>query len=408
MALTDTAIRRTKPGDKPFKVYDRDGLFLLVNPGGSKLWRWRYRFEGREKLMALGEYPVRGLGEARELLLAGRKLLASGIDPMAQRKAKVEAKQRQAAASQREVENSFERVALKWWELWSEGKAPRHADTVMRRLKGDVFPAFGHKFIDAVTAADVREVMLAIEGREAHDLAKRARETTSQIFRYAIAHGIAARNPAMDFKPSDLLVEVKTKNQPRIDVKELPELLVKMDDYTGDAITRFALKLMAHTFVRTSELIEAPWTEFDLDGARWTIPKERMKMDTPHIVPLARQAVEVLRALKLLTGDGRLVFPGANDKDTCMSNNTVLFALYRLGYRHRMTGHGFRGLASTILNEHEFPEAHIELQLAHIKRDKVAGAYNHAKYLKQRIKMMEWWADYLDAELAKGRRALAT
>jgi integrase len=408
MALTDTAIRQTKPGDKPFKVYDRHGLFLLVNPGGSKLWRWRYRFEGREKLMALGEYPVRGLGEARELLLTGRKLLASGVDPMAQRKAKAEAKRQQSLASQREVEDSFERVARKWWKWWSEGKAPRHVDTVLRRLEKDVFPVLGQKFIGAVTAADVREVMLAIEGREAHDLAKRARETTSQIFRYAIAHGIAARNPAMDFKPSDLLVEVKTKNQPRIDVKELPELLVKMDDYTGDAITRFAMKLMVHTFVRTSELIEAPWTEFDLDGARWTIPKERMKMDTPHIVPLARQAVEVLRALKLLTGDGRLVFPGANDKDTCMSNNTVLFALYRLGYRHRMTGHGFRGLASTILNEHEFPEAHIELQLAHIKRDKVAGAYNHAKYLKQRIKMMEWWADYLDAELAKGRRALAT
>jgi integrase len=166
------------------------------------------------------------------------------------------------------------------------------------------------------------------------------------------------------------------------------------------------MKLMAYTFVRTSEEIEAPWTEFDLDNARWTIPPERMKMDTPHIVPLSRQSVEVLQALKLLTGNGRLAFPGANDKDKPMSNNTILYALYRLGYRDRMTGHGFRGLASTILNENGFDEAHIELQLA-LKRNKVAAAYNHAKYLKQRTAMMQWWADYLDVQLAKGRRARA-
>ena len=180
-----------------------------------------------------------------------------------------------------------------------------------------------------------------------------------------------------------------------------------MDDYNGDAITRFAMKLMAYTFVRTSEEIEAPWTEFDLDNARWTIPPERMKMDTPHIVPLSRQSVEVLRALKLLTGNGRLRSPELMIKTKPMSNNTILYALYRLGYRDRMTGHGFRGLASTILNENGFDEAHIELQLAHMKRNKVAAAYNHAKYLKQRTAMMQWWADYLDAQLAKGRRALA-
>jgi integrase len=250
--------------------------------------------------------------------------------------------------------------------------------------------------------------MLLIERRDARDVAKRTHETTSQIFRFAIAHDIATRNPAADFKPSDILAAARTENRARVDVKDLSELLAKMDDYNGDAITRLAMKLMAYTFVRTSELIEAPWTEFDLAPARWTIPAERMKMDTPHIVPLSRQALEVLRALKLLTGNGRLVFPGANDKKKPMSNNTILYALYRLGYRDRMTGHGFRGLASTILNEHDFDEAHIELQLAHIKRDKVAGAYNHAKYLKQRTKMMQWWANFLDGELAKGRRALAT
>jgi len=407
VALTDTAIRTVKLAKKPFKMYDRDGLFLLVNPGGSKLWRWRYRFDDKEKLMALGEYPLLSLAQAREHHLAARRTLALGVDPMAERKAEAEAKQKEAQARQAESERSFERVAKKWWELWSVGKSPRHADTVMRRMKADVFPAYGHKFIDAVTAADIRELMLAVAARDARDVAKRVHETTGQVFRYAIAHGLASRNPAADFKPRDILAVAKSENFARVDARELPELLTKMDAYNGDAITRFAMKLMAYTFVRTSELIEAPWVEFDLDEARWIIPPERMKMDTPHIVPLSRQAVEVLRALKLLTGNGRLVFPGALDKNKPISNNTILFALYRLGYQGRMTGHGFRGLASTILNESGFDEAHVELQLAHMKRNKVAAAYNHAKYLKQRTAMMQWWADYLDGKLARGRQALA-
>ena len=285
------------------------------------------------------------------------------------------------------------------------GKSQRHTDYVLRRLEADVFPLFGHKSINAVTAADIRNLMLTIEGRGARDVAKRAHETTGQVFRYAIAHGIANRNPAADFKPKDILAEAKEANFARVDAKELPDLLLKMESYDGDALTRLAMRLMAYTFVRTSELIESEWSEFDLDDARWDIPAERMKMDTPHIVPLSRQSVEVLRALRLLTGNGRLVFPGANDKQKPMSNNTILFALYRLGYKGRMTGHGFRGLASTILHENGFEDEHIELQLAHQKRNKVAAAYNHAKYLNQRKTMMQWWADYLDAQLAKGRQS---
>jgi len=201
------------------------------------------------------------------------------------------------------------------------------------------------------------------------------------------------------------LAEATEENFSRVDAKELPTLLAKMVDYDGDAITRLAMRLMAYTFVRTSELIESEWPEFDLERARWDIPAERMKMDTPHIVPLSRQSVDVLRALTLLSGRGRFVFPGALDKNKPMSNNTILFALYRLGYKGRMTGHGFRGLASTILHESDFADEHIELQLAHIKRNKVAAAYNHAKYLSQRASMMQWWADYLDAQLAKGEES---
>jgi integrase len=407
MALTDTAIRGTKPGREPFKVYDRDGLFLLVNPGGSKLWRWRYRFNGKEKLMAMGEYPLVGLGQARELHLAARKTLAAGIDPMAERRAEAETKQKEIEGCQREAESSFEKVARKWWAWWSIGKSPRHAETLMNRLEADVLPVIGHLYVDAVEPRHIRDILLTIETRGASDVAKRAHQSIGQIFRFAIARELASRNPAADFKPRDVLAATESENFAHVDEKDLPELLVKMDSYKGDALTLFGLKLMAYCFPRTSELIEAPWTEFDLDRARWDIPAERMKMKTPHIIPLSRQAVEVLRALRLLTGNGKLVFPGANDKNTCMSNNTLLYALYRLGYRGRMTGHGFRGLASTILNENDFNDEHVDLQLAHMKRNKVSTAYNHAKYLKQRTAMMQWWADYLDAQLAKGRRALA-
>ena len=407
MALTIKEIENAKPRDKKYKMADGGGLCLLVSPSGAKLWVWRYRIGGAEKNMAFGEYPLVTLKEARELHFAARKTLDSGIDPMAERKAENDARKNEVKARQREAENSFEKVARRWWEWWKIGKSPRHADTVLRRLQADVFPAYGHKLIDTITAADIRELMIAVEARDARDVAKRVHETTSQIFRFAVARDIASRNPAADFKPRDILAEARTENRARVDARELPELLAKMEDYNGDAITRLAMKLMAYTFVRTSEEIEAPWTEFDLDEARWTIPAERMKMNTPHIVPLSRQAVDVLKALKLLTGRGKFVFPGALDKNKPISNNTILYALYRLGYRDRMTGHGFRGLASTILNEQGFEEAHIELQLAHTKRNKVAAAYNHAKYLSQRTAMMQWWADYLDAQLAKGRKVLA-
>ena len=353
----------------------------------------------------VGRIPLVTLKEVRERHFAARKKVAAGIDPMAERKAEAEGRKREAEARQREAENSFENIARKWWEWWSAGKSPRHTDYVIRRLEADVFPAFGHKLIDNVTRANIRKLMLAIESRGARDVAKRAHETTSQIFRYAIAHGIASRNPASDFKPKDILTEAKEQNFSRVDAKELPTLLAKMVSYDGDAITRLAMRLMAYTFVRTSELIESEWTEFDLDKARWDIPAERMKVETPHIIPLSRQSVDVLRAIQLLTGNGRYVFPGAHDKNRPMSNNTILFALYRLGYKGKMTGHGFRGLASTILHENDLADEHIELQLAHQKRNKVAAAYNHARYLSQRASMMQWWADYLDAQLAKGQQS---
>lgn len=408
MALTIREIENAKPAGKPYKLADGGSLCLLVATSGAKLWRWRYRFDGKEKMMAFGEYPAVSLKEARDLHFSARKTLAAGTDPMAERKSEAEAKQKETEDQRRQAENSFEKIGRKWWEWWSVGKSPRHVDTVMRRLEADVFPVIGHKFIDAITAADIRELILPIEARGARDVAKRAHETIGQIFRFAIANGLAMRNPAADFKPRDVLKRAEEENFARVDAKDLPALLLKIWEYDGDILTIYALQLMAYLWVRTSELIEAEWPEFDLDSARWEIPPERMKKKRPHIVPLPKQAVAILRALYWRTGKGKKVFPGANDKEKTMSNNTILFALYRLGYKGEMTGHGFRGVASTILYDSgQFEEDWIEMQLAHVQRNKVKGAYNHAKYLKQRTVMMQWWADYLDGQLAKGRQVLA-
>jgi integrase len=245
-----------------------------------------------------------------------------------------------------------------------------------------------------------------IERRGAADIAKRVLQTCSQVMRYAVAHNLVAHNPVGEIKPSDVLKPSKRRNYPRVGVGELPNLLHAIDGYVGGEHTRLALQLMSLTYVRTSELIGARWSEFDLEENRWNIPAERMKMKTPHIVPLSVQAKAILRRLKEISFDRELVFPGDLNPQKPMSNNTLLFALYRLGYRGRMTGHGFRGVASTILHEQGWPHEHIELQLAHQERNAVSAAYNHALYLEPRAKLMQAWADYLDkARLTKEKRA---
>lgn len=389
MPLTDAAVKKAKPGPSPMKLSDGKGMYLLVNPTGSKLWRWKYRVLGKEKVMSLGAYPDVSLAQAREALDIARKLHASGADPMARRKA-----DRQASLAA--AENSFEAVARKWWAHWKPARTEQHAGQVLRRFEANVFPYIGTRPVSEIQAPELVAMLKAIEARGVNDVAKRAHQTSSQVFRYAIAHGLATRNPAADIKPSDVLASRQKKNLARIDGKQLPELLRYIDAYQGSAATRLAMKLMAMTFVRTSELIGARWAEFDLKAGRWDIPAERMKMKTPHIVPLSAQAVNILKTLHLISGHGALVFPGERDHEKPMSNNTILGALKRMGYKGRMTGHGFRGIASTLLHEMGFNHAHIELQLAHQERDAVSAAYNHATYLKERAKMMQHWADYLD------------
>jgi integrase len=385
MALTDLQIRKEKATEKPRKLADGGGLYLLVNQAG-KYWRWKYRIDGKEKVMALGVYPDVTLADARTAHHAGRKLLASQVDPMADRR-------QQANVAEHAT---FAQLAHKWWAHWSPSKSPRHAGYVLRRIESDILPAVGFRAIDAIQAPELVKMIKAIEERGAIDIAKRSLQTCSQIFRFAIAHGFATRNPATEIRPADLLMTRKKQNYARLDAKELPALLRHIEVYQGSSVTRLAMKFMAMTFVRTTELIGARWQEFDLDNARWDIPADRMKMKTPHIVLLSRQAVALLRTLHTLTGHRALLFPGERNSEKPMSNNTILKALERMGYKGRMTGHGFRGIASTVLHEHGFDHTHIELQLAHQERDDTSAAYNHALYLKPRVKMMQWWSDYLE------------
>lgn len=398
MLLNDSAIKNAKPGDRPRKLADGSGLYLEIAVAGGKWWRLKYRFGGKEKRLSLGVYPETGLKLARDRREAARALLAQGIDPGEVRK---EQKAKAAVAA----ENSFEAVARRWHASWKTTRTEKHAAQVLRRLELDVFPALGGTPIDKIRAPMLLQVARKVDERGAGDLARRDFQICGQILRYAVGHGLIEFNPAASVHPGDALKPRVKKHRARIEPRELPALLRAIDAYEGNLRTRIAIQLMALTFVRTIELIDARWDEFDLEARQWRIPALRMKMKTPHIVPLSEQAVKLLKKLQE-TGTGAvLLFPGERDHERPMSNNTILFALYRMGYHGRMTGHGFRGVASTILHELGYRHDHIELQLAHQERDQVAAAYNHATYLKDRAKMMQDWADHLD-RLRKGGEVL--
>ncbi|MBC7203438.1 MAG: tyrosine-type recombinase/integrase [Pusillimonas sp.] len=385
MKLSDVAIRQAKPQEKPYKLTDGTGLYLLVNRTG-KYWRYDYRFARKRKTISYGIYPIVTLSTAREAHMAAKRELAQGHDPMVARKV-----EKQSGVM------TFKVVAERWRDHWQKGKTDKHIQEVWRRLELDIFPVIGGSDVSELTAAQIRDCIKVIEARGALDIAKRQLQKCSQIMRYAVAHDLVERNPVADIRPSDILPARKKRNYSRINAKELPQLLRDIYAYTGSEHTRFALQLMTFTFVRTSELIGARWSEFDLDAGRWNIPAERMKMRTPHIVPLSKQSLAVLQKLRDISYGREFIFPADTGKPTHISNNTILYALYRMGYRGRMTGHGFRGVASTILHEQGFRHEYIELQLAHQERNEVSAAYNHAQYLSQRTKMMQWWADYLEA-----------
>lgn len=388
MPLTDAAVRAVKPQSKTIKLFDGGGLYLEVSPPGSKWWRWKYRFDGKEKRLALGVYPRVTLKEARKRRDEARELLDRAVDPAENRKV-------QKAAQTDRVTNSFEAVAREWFAKHSPTWAPSHADKIIQRLEKDVFPWIGDKQVSTIRAPELLAVLRRIEARGALDTAHRAHQNCGQVLRYAVATGRAERDPSGDLRGA--LPPAKHENFAAItDPAKVGELLRAIDAFKGTLVVRSALLLAPLVFVRPGELRKAEWTGFDLEKAEWHYLVTKTK--TEHVVPLATQAVAILRELHPLTGHGRYVFPGRDPKKP-MSEAAVNAALRRMGYdtKTEITGHGFRAMARTILHEElqNKPEV-IEHQLAHRVADALGTAYNRTKFLKERRAMMQQWADYLD------------
>jgi len=395
--LTDTAIRKAKSASKPQRLFDGGGLYLEVSPAGGKLWRWKYRIGGKEKRLALGIYPDTSLAEARDRRDDARKLLANGIDPGEVKKvAKAERIEAAAVAA-----DTFEAVAREWMKRQDVAEVTANKNRWI--LETFLFPELGRLPIASITPRVLLDALRKIEEAGKLDTASRAKIKAGQVFRYAILEGKAESDPTASLRGA-LKASKPAHHAAVTDPVRMGELLRAIDGFTGQFVTLAALKLAPLVFVRPGELRHAEWAEFDLDGAIWRIPGEKMKMKAAHLVPLSAQAVAILRELYALTGGGRYVFPGLRTASRPMSENTVNAALRRLGYsKEEMTGHGFRSMAATRLNEMGWNPDAIERQLAHAESNKVREAYTHAaQYLDERKRMMQGWADYLDALRAGG------
>lgn len=387
MALRDLEIKKAKPKEKSYNLKDEDGLYLEVKPSGKKYWRFRYWLNTKENRMSLGEYPVIPLADARQRRDEKRRLIADGIDPV------LKNKEEKAATSQ---EHTLEAVAREWAarfaHTWTEG----HAELTLRRLELNIFPYLGQRPIQEITAPELLQALRRIETRGALEVARRVRGICSMVFRYAVASGLAERDPAADLRGA-LAPPAKRHFATITDPKGIGQLMRDIDQCKASFPVYCALRLAPLLFVRPGELRHAEWAEFDLAGAEWRIPAAKMKMRAAHLVPLARQAIAILEELRQLTGNGKYLFPSLRTSARPMSDNTVNVALRRLGYaKEELTGHGFRAMASTLLNEQGWNRDAIERQLAHGERDKVRAAYNHAEFLPERRRMMQAWADYLD------------
>lgn len=387
--LTETEARTIKPRETIKRLSDSCGLYLEIHPSGGKYWRFKYRYQRREKRLALGVYPRVSLKDARLARDEARHMLAKDVDPGQARKAEKEARQISFA-------NSFEAIAREWFAERIHTWNYSHSSKIIRRLERDVFPYVRDRPISQISALDLLGIARRIEGRGALETAHRALQNCGQVFRYAVATGRAQRDPTPDLKGA--LPAPKEKHHASItEPKAIGALLRAIYGYQGNSVTRCALMLAPLTFVRPGELRRAEWVEFDLEKAEWRIPAEKMKSRAQHIVPLSRQALDVVQELRPLTGTDRYLFPSLRGRGRSMSENTVNAALRRLGYsKDEMTGHGFRSMASTLLNEHGWNRDAIERQLAHGERDAVRAAYNYAEHLLERRKMMQAWADLLD------------
>lgn len=385
MSLTDTAIRAAKPLEKPQKLFDGNGLFLFISPQGTKSWRMKYKFQGREKLLTLGTYPQLSLKEARDACATAKKQLSAGKDPCAEKKLKAKSQQ-----------NTFEAIAREWHTNQTPAWTASYAKDVMERIDKNIFPYLGNRPIAEITPPELLTVLRKIESRGAVDQAHRVRGICSLVFRYAIATGRAERDTAADLKGA-LKSRVVTPRPAITDPSEIGGLLRAIDEFSGTLTVKYGLQLLALTFLRPSEVRLGEWPEIDFDEKIWRIPAKRMKMRLDHIIPLSLQAIKILHDLHDLTGEGKLMLPGLRSPQRAISDATFIAALRRMGYaKEEMCAHGFRAMASTLLNEQGYSADVIEKQLAHNPREKVRGIYNRAEYLPERRKMMQEWADYLD------------
>ena len=390
MLLTHTKIQHAKPGKRAVRLFDGRGLYLEIAPAGSRWWRFKYRFAGKEKRISLGVYPDVGLKQARDKREEARRQVAAGIDPSEARK------QTKQALIENSV-NTFEAIAREWFEKHSPNWEASYSVKLLARLEANIFPWIGRSPIVAIKAPELLSILRRVESRGALETAHRLLNYCGSIFRYAIATGRAERDVAADLRGA-LPPSIPQHHASITEPQGVAGLLRAIDGYRGSDVTRAALRLAPLVFVRPGELRKAEWTEIDLEASEWRIPAERMKMRSKHIVPLSRQAVAILKDLKPLTGKGRFVFPGERSRARPMSENTVNGGLRRLGYTgSEMTGHGFRSMASTLLNEQGWDRDAIERQLAHSERNSIRAAYNFAEHLPERRRMMQAWADYLQS-----------
>jgi integrase len=386
MALTDIQIKRAKPQDKPYTLNDGQGLSLLINPDGSKGWRFRFRFAGKARLMSFGSYGLVSLAEAREKREIARKQVANGIDPVEERKA-------QKLAQQLSTENSFEAICREWHANKADRWTVAYRDEIIKTFEQDVFPFIGRRPIGEIKPLELLEVLRRIEKRGALEKTRKVRQRCGEVYRYAIITGRAEYNPAPDL--ASALAVPKKKHYPFLSAEELPHFIRDLEAYTGSIITKNATKIVILTGVRTQEMRYATWNEIDFDKSIWQIPAQRMKMRRPHIVPLSTQAVEILKQLQPITGDYPYIFIGRNNRSKPISKESVTQVIELLGYKGRATGHGFRHTMSTILHEHGFDSAWIEMQLAHIDKNSIRGTYNHALYLEKRRYMLQKYSDFI-------------
>ncbi|SUB99872.1 tyrosine-type recombinase/integrase [Proteus penneri] len=387
MKLTDMAIKKAKPREKVYSLGDGNGLSLIVEPNGSKGWRFRYQFNGKSKMISLGIYPVITLNEAREKRDNARKLVANGVDPSEARK-----EERNKVSGQ--SENTFKKITLEWYEgrkdRWSEG----YRDDMMEAFENDVFPYIGDRPIAEIKPLELLEVLSIMEKRGVTEKLKKVRQRCGEVWKYAIITGRAEYNPAPDL--ASAFIPHQRENYPYLLADELPEFLSSVDKYQGSQIVRTALNILMLTGLRPGELRKSEWSFIDFESRTWKLPEKIMKMGRVHVVPMSGQVISLLRQIQPISGDYQYIFPSRTNHKKHLSEMAINTMIGRMGYRGRATGHGFRHTMSTILHEKGFNTAWIELQLAHVDKNSIRGTYNHALYLEGRREMMQWYADYID------------